>query len=219
MARQVTSGEKVNLSRQERTCLATQLVSEITLIARLLSFASVGRRSDRTLSSGCLAVLRAIAREGPQSVPEIAWSQAASRQNVQVMINRLLARGYVEGLSNPAHKSSLLFTLTESGQNILDNHKTEGKVWETKLVESLDGTELQAVVAALSRIHRLLATETQIAGIKSKMAGQSKPSRNLIRSRRKVRLSNVVDFHSDPPVPTPPDSTSSEPTELPYNLL
>jgi DNA-binding MarR family transcriptional regulator len=219
MAPQVT-GEEAKLSRQERTSLATQLVSQITLTARLLSDTSAASRSDSALTPASLAVLQAIAREGQQGVPEIARSQAVSRQNVQMIINRMLARGYVEELSNPAHKRSLLFTLTEAGHSILADHKTARKVWETKLVESLDGAELHAALSALSRIHRWLATETRCAVVKSQMTGQPKPSRNLTRNRTKVRRpSRVPDFHSVRPVSTPPDSTFSEPTELPYNLL
>src|SRR2546429_4914425 len=69
------------------------------------------------------AVLTAIQEEGPQSVPEIARSQISSRQNVQAIINRLLACGNVE--RSEEHTSELQSRLHLVCRLLLEKKKLE----------------------------------------------------------------------------------------------
>lgn len=61
------------------------------------------------------AVLESLASEGPRSVPALARARPVSRQHIQVLVNDLVALGFVETRRNPAHKRSPLIALTAAG--------------------------------------------------------------------------------------------------------
>lgn len=71
-------------------------------------------------SSGRRAVLMGLAKQGPQTVPEMARIRPVSRQYMQRLVNDLLADGMVETTLNPAHKRSSLIALTPSGRQMLE---------------------------------------------------------------------------------------------------
>lgn len=66
--------------------------------------------------AGSLGLLRSLAKEGPQPVPQLARDRDVSRQHIQTMVNDLAEQGLVEFIDNPAHKRSKLVAITESGK-------------------------------------------------------------------------------------------------------
>src|SRR5215471_1342535 len=68
--------------------------------------------SRAALPSASRAALQLLQRHGPQTVPQIARARFSSRQNIQILINRLQQEGLVEIISNPQHKRSALVRLT-----------------------------------------------------------------------------------------------------------
>lgn len=60
-------------------------------------------------------VLEALETGGLQTVPQIARTLMVQRQFTQVVVNALTERGWVEPLSNRAHKRSPLLRLTPEG--------------------------------------------------------------------------------------------------------
>src|SRR6266436_1557435 len=84
------------------------LLAEVAALANRLKQASWFGDSKGQLLAGAANVLQILARSGSQTVPQIARARATSRQNIQVVVNRLVTVGYVEAVQNPAHKRSML---------------------------------------------------------------------------------------------------------------
>jgi DNA-binding MarR family transcriptional regulator len=68
-------------------------------------------------AGGEWGVLRTLAKEGPQTVPEMARSRPVSRQHCQTICNTLEAQGLVEFVENPKHKKSKLVRVTKKGRD------------------------------------------------------------------------------------------------------
>ena len=64
-------------------------------------------------------ILRGLARYGAQSVPDMARTRSVTRQNVQPVVDALLAEGLVVRAPNPAHRRSPLYDVTEAGRAIV----------------------------------------------------------------------------------------------------
>ena len=67
------------------------------------------------LTVGMRAVLEILADNGPATVPAIAARLDLARQGVQRHVNDLIELGHVEQHENPAHRRSVLITLTAAG--------------------------------------------------------------------------------------------------------
>lgn len=64
-------------------------------------------------------VLRGLARYGPQTVPDMARARSVTRQNIQPVIDALVAEGLVERVANPAHRRSVLCSITPTGAEVV----------------------------------------------------------------------------------------------------
>src|SRR5437879_9562655 len=94
------------------------ILEEIVFIANLLKRTKTSQ-GTRGPFGGITAVLQLLQQTGPQTVPQLARTRGTSRQNIQLIVNRLAKAGHLTLGSNPAHKRSALFELTESGQSLL----------------------------------------------------------------------------------------------------
>lgn len=72
-------------------------------------------------AGGEFGVLRSLALDGPQTVPDIARSRPVSRQHCQTIVNGMKAQGFAELIANPRHKRSHLVRITKRGRSHLDN--------------------------------------------------------------------------------------------------
>ena len=89
------------------------------------------------VTAGLRGVLQDLYQNGPRTVPDMARARPVSRQHIQVLVNRLLERGEVELLPNPAHERSKLVALTEVGMVSFDAiGRREGGVLERLPVEA-----------------------------------------------------------------------------------
>ena len=108
------------------------------------------------LSRACRGILRDLYRLGPRTVPQLARGRPVSRQNVLVLVNRLIAEGLAESIRNPEHKRSYLVRLTPRGKALLE------QMWsnETALLNSLDldlsRGDLQVATNVLHRLREAL---------------------------------------------------------------
>lgn len=100
------------------------------LIAEANGLVNLARRGDRGLDGRALSaqrqVLQALALRGPQAVPALAKNRTTSRQNIQIVVNKLSKMGLVESVSNPAHRRSKLIQLTPAGRQLLDRFQEKG---------------------------------------------------------------------------------------------
>ena len=101
-----------------RASLESLLVEVTALANQLRKTTALKPRHDNSPQGGW-SILQTLGRLGPQTVPDIARTRALSRQNIQVLVNRLESQGYVAVTPNPAHKRSGLVELTEHGRRSL----------------------------------------------------------------------------------------------------
>lgn len=94
------------------------------LIAMLFEAAGVSRRWGENLA-GSAGQTQArwptmwTTSSGSFTVPQIARRLGVSRQNVQRLVNELVAEGFAGYADNPDHKASPLIELTPIGQDVL----------------------------------------------------------------------------------------------------
>ncbi len=108
------------------------------------------------LSRACRGILRDLYRLGPRTVPQLARGRPVSRQNVLMLVNRLISDGLAEQIRNLEHKRSYLVRLTSRGKALLE------EMWsrETALLNSLNlnlsTDDLQAATNVLHRLREAL---------------------------------------------------------------
>ena len=186
------------------------LFAEVSSIAVRLRSGSASAGLEDSFSGGVSGVLQALGADAPQTVPGIARQRRSSRQNIQVVVNRLKRAGLVELEGNPAHRRSALVRLTEKGKAALRQIQQAENKRLVSLLLQLPEEDLAPTVRVLSQIRRSLAgpagRETgpeQVNLVRSRSASETKPSE---RRRRPPKPPVVV------------ESTSNE-EEFPLNLL
>jgi DNA-binding MarR family transcriptional regulator len=139
------------------------LSEEIVRLARLLS-----RPGADHFRAARKEILKAIADNGQLAVPHLARTVGTSRQNIQLIIDRLKAEGCVEASNNPAHKRSPLYRLTPQGLEVLALASRA----ESQMFERLDLSEaqIQAALQVLSQISQHLGS-SPVAVIRTPRVG------------------------------------------------
>ena len=113
-------------------------------------------RGEKLSASGRI-LLQSLRLSGPQTVPSLAHLRSTSRQNIQILTDRLAALGYVEFVANPNHARSDLVQLTGRGEAMLQ----DANVREASALAALLPHTTEAEVrdaAELLRKLRLLMT-------------------------------------------------------------
>ena len=109
------------------------------------------------------AVLEIIGRSEPITVPQIARERSTSRQNIQILVDRLAAQGRVEFSTNPAHKRSALVALTQAGKRFLEAGALNQKQLLAQMGSSLSPAEIDSTVGVLRRIQKLLSDQPEVS--------------------------------------------------------
>lgn len=110
---------------EARSTPATDFETMEALFAEAVAFVNQARKiqpqlpGEDALHSGERGILKILERASPSTVPQIARARCTSRQNAQIIINRLSAEGHVEFRSNPSHQRSKLVVLTTRGKQWL----------------------------------------------------------------------------------------------------
>lgn len=124
---------------------------------------AAGKRLMRShgVTPGKVSMLRSLAREGEQTVPEIARARPVPRQPVQRMADELAAAGLVEFVANERHARSRLLRITPRGEKVLAGLERAQAGWASALAgDDLPERGLRSATALLRRIrNRLQATE------------------------------------------------------------
>lgn len=137
------------------------LLSDInTLSIRLRQRGRGVPGSPAELPGAEYAILEIVHRFGARTVPQIARERSTSRQNIQILVDRLVDGGQVELTSNPAHKRSALVQLTEMGRESLQAGLSCQKQLLAQLTACLSDKEIVDTVNVLRRLHSVLAGES-----------------------------------------------------------
>jgi len=90
------------------------------------------------LTLGQSEVLGLLRAEDQKTVPQMARALRVSRQNVQVVTNKLLGLGLIFLTSNPDHQLSPLISLTEKGGNVSKAFADQEEEIEGRLFEKIN---------------------------------------------------------------------------------
>jgi DNA-binding MarR family transcriptional regulator len=190
------------------------LLNEAAGLAQLLRHGQANQRVVASLRAGT-ALLEVLRGLGPHTVPQLARLRATSRQNVQVLVNRLKAEGYVELTRNPAHRRSDLVSITEGGRATV----RAGMAQETRLLERLAvGASEAELTASIALLHRLRILAGGEASPEAPIATRSELEHKLTlvkKPAKKTRTRKAERTARFEPAPAPEDVSG----ELPYNLL
>jgi DNA-binding MarR family transcriptional regulator len=179
------------------------------------------------ISAGGRSILQLLKTHEPLTVPQIARLCSTSRQNIQVAVNRLSATGYVDLISNPAHKRSMLIRMTARGRIMADSGiKTESERL-TRVSARISQKEVLAAIAALRRIGQLIApklpAEAARGGLRDgelRVERAPDPAGAAQKTRQTIRGSSPRAERGElkPTAATPRESLPAE-EEFPLNLL
>jgi len=104
------------------------------------------------------AVLEFLHIKQPQTVPKIAHEKSVSRQNIQVIVNDLLALELIESVENPAHKRSALIQLTSKGKALFESiQEKEASLLKT-MEKKFSKKELTTTLNTLKSFDNYLAS-------------------------------------------------------------
>ena len=188
----------------EVTALANQLRKPLPMLPRQ------GKSPPRGLG-----ILQTLGRLGPQTVPDIARAWALSRQNIQILVNRLEFQGYVVVTPNPSHKRSGLIQLTDRGRLLLASVMQREATSLESLLPFVTLSRIAPAAKLLRQLRRLLAGKDLRP---AKAAGEYPALKPARTSRRPARRRKPVPATAELPViarkPIEPDEG-----EFPVNLL
>jgi DNA-binding MarR family transcriptional regulator len=125
---------------------------------RELFFALRATSNDLLADLGCTAVERSVLtdlnKDGPQTVPDLAFARAVSRQTMQKTVDRLLDRRWLEVRDNPRHQRSVLLALAPAGQRLLEQIQARERRLLAGTPLPLSGGELRRTTAALRALRQ-----------------------------------------------------------------
>lgn len=103
-------------------------------------------------TAGRRGILVDLARQGPQTVPQMARSRAVSRQYIQRLVNGLIADGLALLIRNPAHRRSPLVQITPRGSALVEVMQHREAAMFARLPLDASEAELRAAAILLRRI-------------------------------------------------------------------
>ena len=147
----------------------------VDLANRLKSQARQTHRGEVLSASGRI-LLQSLQLHGPQTVPALAHIRSTSRQNIQVLVDRLAEAGYVEFATNPDHKRSDFVRLTDAGRALLSSANERESGLLTTLLPHTTEAEVKAAADLLRKLRLLLGGERKR---RSGVTGDARPSPSI----------------------------------------
>lgn len=163
------------------------------------------------ISLAARAVLHCLAEQPGMTVPQLARERGTSRQNMQVLVDRLSAAGRVQSVANPDHRRSGRLRLTPAGKRSLNSSNRRQAILLGRVLPHVTEQELASCIAVLKRFRTHLGGLGTTAPLGSSAVGRSESTgattlpAGLTEPAAKSVEDSVVDF--------------SPPEELPVSLL
>lgn len=132
-----------------------ELIDEVRVLYQAL-VAIAGQLHGAGMTVGMRAVLEALAKGGPSTVPALARARRVTRQRIQSLVDACRAAGYVETHSNPAHARSMLIALTASGRSRIERLRAREFGVVAKHAEPLAPARLRAASRTLRAVRASL---------------------------------------------------------------
>lgn len=134
-----------------------RLTDEVRRAFHQLAALAEGLHDEAGLAAGHRGVLESLWRSGEQTVPALARARPVSRQHIQVLVNELIARRWVEARPNPAHRRSPLLGLTTKGRAVFEAMRERERGWLSSARLSVSVLEMDAATETLRRLREHLA--------------------------------------------------------------
>jgi DNA-binding MarR family transcriptional regulator len=152
-------------------------------------------------------LLQTLASNGSQTVPQIARRRGTSRQNIQVLVNRLINDGAIALVDNPDHRTSSLIEITVTGQRWL----SDVRLLESKLLAGIELGRSALEVAAATELLREIRSQLQ------RLVGAGHPpTGSTVRGAGSGSSKHLGQSTVPPPIAV---TYTPEETVLPFNLL
>ena len=196
-----------------RASLETLLAEVAALANQLKKTMALMPQQDNSPQGGS-SILHTLGRLGPQTVPDIARTRALSRQNIQILVNRLVSQGFVAVTPNPAHKRSGLIELTDRGRGLLATVMEQEATSLESLLPHVPQARLVPAARLLRRLRELLAG-TAFPPAETDEAHPAHKPANMPRKpahRRKVASETAK-------LPAATEPIETDEGEFPVNLL
>ena len=133
-----------------------ELIEEAVAVHLQLQILTEELHGHSELSRACRGILQDLFRLGPRTVPQLTRGRPVSRQNVLMLVNRLIAEGLAESRRNPEHKRSYLIRLTPRGKTLLEEMWSQERALLDGLDHDLYREDLQAATSVLHRLREAL---------------------------------------------------------------
>lgn len=135
------------------------LFEECVDLANYLKRKARQTHRGESLSASGRILLQSLQLNGPQTVPALAHLRSTSRQNIQVLVDRLAVAGYVEFASNPGHRRSAFVRLTHEGEALLASANQREAGVLAALMPHTSEAEVNNAAALLRKLRELMAGE------------------------------------------------------------
>jgi DNA-binding MarR family transcriptional regulator len=169
------------ISDTPETGALDSLLTEVTSLANQLRRTVVV--SGQSLGPGEAALVELLEKSGPMSVPNIARQRHTSRQNIQVVVNRLAKEGLVAFSENPAHRRSLLVQLCAAAITVSGESRTRRGEVQKNLVPGYSEEELRAACVLLQRIRVSLSQQQATSGKSTQPRAPARRWQDSVRER------------------------------------
>ena len=199
-------------STQDHPPPAASVSFRESLIALLTEVGAMGNRlktaSAGEMPAGAGSILQILERHGAQTVPQIARKRVTSRQNIQILVNRLAGEGLIEFTDNPAHKRSVLVTLTNKAGEMLGQAGKRQQEFLDRLAKDVPEQDLISAAELLRKIREAILEQSSTA----RHGASTETFANPISPPRKSRQVHAEEQgHSD--------AENVPEGDLPFNLL
>jgi DNA-binding MarR family transcriptional regulator len=144
--------------RARAVAALTAVIDETRLLFHRLKLTAEKLHRLGETTGGKRGVLESLARQGPQTVPQLARARPVSRQHIQMLVNPLVEDGLVELVENPRHRRSKLVQLTPAGKRMVEEIRRREKPVLGALAEELGTAELERAAATMAELRTLLAS-------------------------------------------------------------
>jgi DNA-binding MarR family transcriptional regulator len=188
-----------------------ELFGEVLALAATLRRSTLAARASDGLSLPALAVLRLLQQQSGLTVPQLARQRGTSRQNCQVLVDRLATAGLLDYIANPDHRRSERIQLTAAGRRSLAAANRQVAAKLPGLLSHVTEEEVRICSNLLERIQGKLGGRQPRT---LKPPRRQRSARTGVTDATPVVVSVEVSGHLQE---EPPDA--SPPEELPFNLL
>lgn len=107
-----------------------QLADDLrTVISRLLKVLRSETKNEERISLTESSTLAFLYINGEKLPSELAIVEKVTAQSMSQIINKLLARGFVEKTASETDKRKMIITITELGKQIIEKRRHEKEEW------------------------------------------------------------------------------------------